>query len=184
MTKLGCKKRSCGGLHTEHHGWRRSKSVLNMMNMMRMITCLMRSVVTRSLTHYLTFVLFFSRSLNIGSQLDCVKPDDPLSLNLKRNSGRQAGSPLLTPASHLPQIWQKSTKKQQKEKARNISNTGIVSGLVYLDIYVYICTSQNVEKLGCWCEVCTSVSSKEPILYLGSKPWLSRAVLMVHNHGF
>jgi hypothetical protein len=109
-----------------------------------------------------THLLFFSRSLNIGSQLDCVKPDDPLSLNLKRNSGRQAGSPLLTPASHLPQIWQKSTKKQQKEKARNISNTGIVSGLVYLDIYVYICTSQNVEKLGCWCEVCTSVSSKEP----------------------
>jgi hypothetical protein len=82
-----------------------------------------------------------------------------------RQAGRQAGSPLLTPASHLPQIWQKSTKKQQKEKARNISNTGIVSGLVYLDIYVYICTSQNVEKLGCWCEVCTSVSSKEPIWF-------------------
>jgi hypothetical protein len=42
--------------------------------------------------------------LNFGSQLDCVKPDDPLSLNLKRKAGRQAGSSLLTPASHLPQI--------------------------------------------------------------------------------
>ncbi|CAK9212947.1 unnamed protein product, partial [Sphagnum troendelagicum] len=38
---------------------------------------------------------------------------------------QQAGSSLLTPASHLPQIWQKSTKKQQKEKARKISNTRI-----------------------------------------------------------
>ncbi len=88
----------------------------------------------------------------------------PIELKFEK-AGRQAVPYLLTPASHLPQIWQKSTKKQQKEKAGNISNTGIVSRLVYLDIYIYICTSQNVEKLGCWCEVCTIVSSKEPIWF-------------------
>ncbi len=93
------------------HGWRCSKLVLNMMNM-RMITSLMRSVVTHSLTHSLTtwHLCYVFSILNFGSQLDCVKPDDPWSLNLKR----KAGSSLLTPASHLPQIWQKSTKKQQK----------------------------------------------------------------------
>jgi hypothetical protein len=80
---------------------------------------------------------------------------------LKRKAGsRQAGRQAVPYLLLLP-TYHKFGRNQQKEKAGNISNIGIVSRLVY----IYVCSSQNVGKLqlGCWCEVCTSVSSKEPI---------------------
>jgi len=53
--------------------------------------------------------------LNFGSQLDCVKPDDPLSLNLKRKADRQAGRQFLTyscfpPTTNLAEINQETTE--------------------------------------------------------------------------
>jgi len=100
----------------------------------------MRSVVTNSLA---IFFSIFEHWKSVG----LCQTWWPIELKFEkefRQAGRQAGSTLLTPASHLPQIWQKSTKKQQKEKARKISNTGIVSRLVYLDIYIYMYFSE------CW----------------------------------